>query len=133
MTARRLGFALVALLFVATPALAQSAPVLNPTTIIFTASTDHATTLSGTPVVTRYTLDVYDGTVLVRSTDLGKPTPNASNDITVPLAQGTLSKNQIYTAYVVVIGPGGSARSATASAPFAWPGTPAPASNVRVQ
>lgn len=128
---RRLLFVLFVLL--GAPAFAQTTTVLNPSTVIFTASPDHNATIGGTAVVSNYVLEVYDGTTLVRSTDLGKPTPNASNDISAPLTNAGLAKNKVYTAFVVAVGPGGSARSATGSSPFAWPDAPRPASNLRVQ
>lgn len=128
----RLSTTLFLLLFAA-PAFAQSTTTLNPTVAVFQASPDHSVTVGGSAVVTSYTLEIYNGATLARSTDLGKPTPGANGDITVPLAQGTLSKNQIYTFQVVTVGPGGSVRAAAPSNPFAWLGTPSPASNLRAQ
>lgn len=123
---------LVALAFVLSAALPASAQTaINPTTVTFTASADHATVVGATAVVTSYSVDVYQGATLVRSTDIGKPSP-VNGDISTPLVVGVLAKNQVYTLKVVAIGPGGSAGSA-ASTPFAWLAAPGPVSNVRVQ
>lgn len=126
---------LLALAFVlfAAPAFAQTTATLNPTVAVFQASPDHSVTVGGSAVVTSYTLEVYDGTTLARSSDLGKPTPAANGDISVPLAQGTLAKNKVYTFQIVTVGPGGSVRAAAPSNPFAWLGAPSPASNLRAQ
>jgi regulation of enolase protein 1 (concanavalin A-like superfamily) len=85
-----------------------------PNTVIFTASADHATN------VTSYRLSVYTQgsnpatATPVATSDLGKPTPAANNDITVDraaffsaLAPGT------YVATVMAIGPGGQTQSAS--------------------
>src|SRR5262249_17314323 len=85
-----------------------------PTTVIFTASADH-----NTSAVTSYRLDIFNNgadpntATPVASSDLGKPTPAANNDITVnrasffsALAPGT------YVATVSAIGPGGLGRGA---------------------
>lgn len=112
---------------------AQSTTTLNPTVAVFTASADHNATLSGSAVVTNYLLEIYDGSTVVRSTDLGKPTPVASGDITVPLVVGSLAKNKVYTFQIVTVGPGGSTRSAAPSNPFAFAGAAAPATNLRAQ
>jgi regulation of enolase protein 1 (concanavalin A-like superfamily) len=85
-----------------------------PNTVIFTASTDHSTN------VTSYRLSVYNQganpatATPVATSDLGKPTPAANNDITVDraaffnaLAPGT------YLATVTAIGPGGQTQSAS--------------------
>jgi hypothetical protein len=101
---------------------------VNPTQAVFTASPDHAS-------VTSYVLEIdrfADGSV-VRTTDVGKPTPNGQNDITVALTKTGLSNNVNYVFNIIAVGPGGSTRSATPSNPFAWADAPAPASNLRAQ
>lgn len=100
-----------------------SAPVsitVTPTSsswvVVFTASVDHNTT------VTSYRLEVFangadpNTATPVATSDLGKPTPNASNEIPVDrtafftaLAPGT------YLATVSAVGTGGSSRSAPVS------------------
>ncbi|PYQ98744.1 MAG: hypothetical protein DMF97_12090 [Acidobacteria bacterium] len=85
----------------------------TPTQVVFTASTDHSTT-----VVTGYRLDVFaagadpsTATPLATS-DLGKPTPATNNDITVDRAtffSGLAAGN--YVATVSAYGAGGSSRS----------------------
>jgi hypothetical protein len=79
--------------------------------VAFTASADHAT-------VTRYVMDVYLSTAIIgvtlplTSSDLGKPTPNSSNEVIVDrtsllnsLLPGT------YRITVSAVGTGGSSRS----------------------
>lgn len=116
---------LIAIALLSAFALPASAQTTNPTQAVFTASADHAT-------VTSYTLEVYDGATLVRSTDLGKPTPVAG-DISVALSQTGLQPNKTYTFHIVTVGPGGSTRSATPSNPFVYVEAPRAATNLRAQ
>jgi len=85
-----------------------------PTGIIFAASSDHGTN------VTSYLLKVFpqganpDTATPTATSDLGKPTPAANNDITVDRASffaGLAAGN--YLATVTAIGPGGQTRSAS--------------------
>jgi hypothetical protein len=89
-------------------------PVNTPWMVVFAASADHATTK-----VTSYVVDVFASGANVTtatplaSINLGKPTPNASGDISVDettflkaLAVGN------YLTTVSAVGPGGKARSA---------------------
>ncbi len=109
--------AIVAILF-AVPAFAQVPPIVNPTTIQFTASADHDAVQSGLPVVSKYTVDVMSasaptGTVW-KTVDLGKPTP-VSGQISfagMGTALSTLNPGS-YVAVVKAEGPGG----VTASVP----------------
>src|SRR5262249_19799305 len=86
-----------------------TAPPTPPTGVTFTASPDHAT------LVTSYELRIYasgadpNTATPIATSDLGKPTPDANNDITVDrsaffsaLAAGN------YVAAVAAIGSGGS-------------------------
>jgi hypothetical protein len=79
--------------------------------VAFTASADHET-------VTRYVMDVYLSTGIIGVTlplttsDLGKPTPDSSNEIIVDqtsLLSGLLPG--LYKITVSAVGPGGSSRS----------------------
>ena len=79
--------------------------------VAFTASADHAT-------VTRYVMDVYLSTAIIGVTlplttsDLGKPTPNSSNEIIVDrtsLLNSLLPG--VYRITVSAVGSGGSSRS----------------------
>lgn len=88
--------------------------IVNPTTATFPASPDHSTA-----AVTSYALEIYDGTTVVDTRDLGKPTPTAGN-ITVAVARGTLQQNKNYTARSVAKGPGGDTKSVDLSDPFVW-------------
>ena len=87
-----------------------------PRLVVFTAAADHATN------VTSYFFEVFAAganpatAVAIASSDLGKPTPDANNDITVDrsalfsaLAVGN------YVATVTAVGPGGRTRSAPLS------------------
>jgi len=91
------------------------AQAVNPTTAQFGASPDHnATAADGTPAVTRYQLDFYFAGALqpFQVLPLGKPTPDASNNISVNLATllgGALpAPGIVYESRVQAIGPGGS-------------------------
>ncbi len=84
-----------------------------PRLIVFGASADHQAN------VTRYVFEVFatgadpDAAPAVASADLGKPAPDANNEITSE--QATLLNNLAagsYIATVTAIGPGGSTRSA---------------------
>jgi predicted phage tail protein len=94
----------------------SSAPPPPPTSVVFGASSDHATN------VTRYELSVFAQgadpatATPVATSDLGKPTPAANNDITVNRASffSALPPGN-YIAVVTAIGPGGQTRSAPAS------------------
>jgi hypothetical protein len=89
--------------------------------IAFVASADHNVTVGGVAVVTSYQVDVIaaQGTTATGfSLGLGKPSPDASNTITVqPLAQFGGLLQGVYTMTVSAIGPGGNGVSA-ASDPF---------------
>jgi lysozyme family protein len=84
-----------------------------PTAVVFTASADHATN------VTSYRLSVFAANANpatatpIATSDLGKPTPGANNDITVNRASffSALAVGN-YLATVTAIGPGGQTQSA---------------------
>lgn len=106
------------------------AVTINPKNTVFQASPEHATVS-----VTNYVLEVCrasDPNTVVRPTDIGKPAPNAANDITVPFVKQGLSNNTDYVTFVSAVGPGGSTRSATPSGPFVLVDAPAAPSNVRM-
>jgi hypothetical protein len=123
----------ITLFLLAAPALAsaQTATVLNPTTLSFDVSLDHHEMVGEIAVVTNYVMDIYQGSTLVLTSDLGKPM-HVAGVVTVALSQGSLAKNTVYTLYVTAVGPGGSTRSVV-SAPFAWLAAPRGVGNVRVQ
>ena len=117
-TLRRIARSLVvagALLALASPLAAQT--VTNPTTLQFTASPDHnATTSDGQALVSRYDLSFYTvgGTSPLLTYSLGKPTPDASNTITVSLDAVVTTwppPGVTYEARVTAVGPGGSSDS----------------------
>jgi hypothetical protein len=94
------------------------AQTINPTTAQFLASADHNTTTSnGTPTVVRYELDFYltGAAQPFRVLSLGKPTPDATNNISINLSTlfgGALPPAGIvYESRVLAIGPGGSGTS----------------------
>jgi hypothetical protein len=83
-----------------------------PTGVIFTASPDHAT------LVTSYELRIYASganpstATPIATSNLGKPTPDANNDITVALSSFFVSLAPgNYVAAVAAIGSGGSSVS----------------------
>lgn len=108
----------VGLLFAGT---AHAQTTTNPKSIAFTASADHAKTLpDGTAAVTGYQFDTVIGNplgALALTKSLGKPTPDATNTITVGITEfGGLPFGQ-YVGFVSAVGPGGTAKSAP-SDPF---------------
>jgi hypothetical protein len=87
-----------------------------PTGVVFTASPDHAT------LVTSYQLRIYASganpqtATPIATSNLGKPTPNANNDITVDLPSFFVSLSAgNYVAAVAAIGTGGSSVSSGVS------------------
>jgi regulation of enolase protein 1 (concanavalin A-like superfamily) len=89
-----------------------SAPTPAPKMVSFTANSDHAT------AVTKYRLDIFASganpltATPLKSSDLGKPTPDASSTITVDRGTffATLAAGS-YVATVSAVGPGGESRS----------------------
>ena len=112
---------------------------LAPTTLQFTPSADHSAVISVSgvpttvPVVSSYTVTVFQGTAVVLTRDLGKPAPNAAGLIVILNSAiggfGGLPKNIGYTATVTAVGAGGATESMPSN-PFAFPGAPAAAANV---
>ena len=117
-----------ALLALAAPALAQTPVVVNPTTIEWTPSPDHATVLSdGTAILTRYEVRIYmrGATEPFQVHDAGKPTPSANTIAVVNPSWLVLSAmNSEGFARVAAVGPGGEGVS-DPSNPFARVGPPA--------
>ena len=103
--------------------------VINPTTLSFTPSPDHATG------VTSYRAEWYaaGATAPMMSSDLGKPTPGSTGDISLPIASliQPIGAGVGYTCKVVAVGPGGEAAS-DPSNPFDVAGPVRPASSVRL-
>lgn len=124
------------LVLTAPPAFAQATAV-NPTTVEFTASPDHAGAwLNGDAKVTEYravyfyaSSDVTTATP-VAVISIGKPAPNAAGAIAVTAASlpalfGGLAHGVVYKATIDTVGPSGSSRS-TASGPFGFETRTAP-------
>lgn len=100
-------------------AMMQAQVPVNPTIAEFTPSADHDAMVAGTPVVTKYVLEIYGtGVAPLVTRDLGKPVPVAGLISFAQLATvyATLPA-ATYTAKVVAEGPGGLARS-DSSNPF---------------
>ncbi len=79
---RNVVFALLALLAVVTSASAQTAPVKNPSTLIFEVSPDH-----DHPDALGYEADIVRTTddVVIQTINVGRPTPDANRDASVPI------------------------------------------------
>ena len=128
MTTRRLLVAVFILLALVLPAQAQTV-VINPTTVEFTASADRARVVDGVTILTSYRLEITPqaaGTPL-KVIDLGKPTPDGSNVITLTNAEWFNVPTGSYLTYVVAIGPGGVGRSEASAVWFSIkeaPGAP---------
>lgn len=111
----------LAILFVFISTIAQAQTAINPTTAIFSPSTDHNTNVPGVgPLVTNYQLDVMIGNstgALAFSFNLQKPTP-VSGNITVNIPGfATMASNTTMVATVSAVGPGGTTKS-NVSNPF---------------
>jgi hypothetical protein len=94
--------------------------VINPTTATFTASPDHSAVQNTVPLVSNYELRIFQsgGTTPVRTVNLNKPTPDASNVITVSVVSTmALLAPGDYFGQVAAIGPGGEGVSANSN-PF---------------
>lgn len=105
-------------LFALVPAAATAQSITDPSTLQFTASSAHDATLSdGTPVVQYYRLDLYlDGaTAPFQTVNLGKPTPDSTNTITLDMSTvftGWPLPGTTYVSDVAAVGPTGSGVSA---------------------
>jgi hypothetical protein len=114
---------LMSSLFILVSAISVSAQtlVINPTTATFTASPDHAVIENTVPLVTNYELRVFlstNTTTPVRVVNLNKPTPDASNLISVSVVStiAALAPGD-YFGRVAAIGPGGEGVSVNSN-PF---------------
>ena len=106
--------------------------VLPSSTVKFPANPAHATVVSGLNVVDSYTLKIMpqgSTTVVFGPRDVGKPTPDGSSTITVPIgwtaAQLDALATGAYVATISAVGPGGTTES-SASAPFVVLTSPPP-------
>jgi hypothetical protein len=122
-----LSLAVLALVACASLASAQTV-VVNPTTVEFTASTDHnALGLDGVALISRYDLRIYieAGMTLVTTIALGKPSPLAGQIVVTNAAWfSPLQPNTRMVARVVAVGPTWEAAS-NISNPFGTAGPPA--------
>jgi|OpeIllAssembly_1097287.scaffolds.fasta_scaffold18263_3 hypothetical protein len=122
----RHGLVLIGGLVIAAPVTAQSV-IVNPTTVQFTPSADHAVVLpDGQPMVAsyeaRYALE--GSATVVCTTNLGKPTPVSSViSMPLPLSCVPTSPSARYVVRVAAVGPTGSGLSGP-SGPFASVGSP---------
>ncbi len=100
----------------------QVPPIVNPNGIAFTPSADNATVENGVALVTKYTMELFNvtaPTTVVKTVDLGKPTPGTNGEIQwmqMASVRTTLPVGN-YTANVYAEGPGGRSAPAT-SDPF---------------
>lgn len=99
------------------PAGAAPPVELNPTEIEFTASADHATLV--TSYEARYYITEGGEVGLFDTQDLGKPTPDGSDLITVSIDQSLFTPDAdiVYVAYIVAIS-GGVESEAAVSGSF---------------
>lgn len=118
---------LAAMLCVPASAAAQTVtPVTATSPLTFTASADHnLRTPFGVDVVERYDFEIRSAAdAIVYTRSLGKPTPGAANEISVPIgadALKVLTSNAVFSARVAAVGPGGAGRSLPSN-PFGVPG-----------
>ena len=115
---------------------AQTA-VVNPKTVEFVPSADHAVVaLDGSAMVARYELRMYletNQTTPISVTDLGKPVPVANLiSVTNPVWFAGLTPNTKYVAKVAAIGPTGEGVS-DPSNPFGNVGAPTKPTAVAVK
>jgi hypothetical protein len=98
-------------------ALAQTTLVTNPTTLVFTPSTDHGALLGdGRPAVDHYNFAVFavGAAQPFQTTSIGKPAPAADGSIYYDFSSGVASwplPGGNYEARVTAVGPSGSAAS----------------------
>ena len=117
---------------------AQTGVVINPTTVEFDPSADHARMgLDGQPLVARYELRIFAQGAAQPITvyDLGKPEPGGNGKITIVNRNYFLTAllmNVPYTGRVSAIGPTGEGVS-DPSNPFGNQGPPAAAGSVVVR
>lgn len=125
-------FLLLLAVCVLVPVSASAQVVLNPTKVQFMASTDHNVTIGGVSVVERYELRHYivGATSPVQTQDLGKPTPDGANKITVPFTALPLSSTTQYVAKVAAIGPTGEGVSGFSANTYFFVGSPATPASV---
>jgi hypothetical protein len=98
------------------PAPAPAASTSAPRLVVFGASADHATNVTG------YTFEVFAAgadpwtAAPLASSDLGKPSPDSNNEITVDRAAffSALTSGD-YLATVTAVGPNGRTRSSSVS------------------
>jgi hypothetical protein len=128
---------LILAMSVVLPVLATAQTVINPVTVQFTPSADHAAlAIDGNPMVAKYEMRIYteaNPTVVLTVTDIGKPTP-VSNLITITNAVwfSALTPNTKYIARVAAVGPSGEGVS-DPSNPFGNVGAPAKPTAVTVK
>ena len=128
----------VAALLIAQAAFAQTVVVITSTsTGQFTASPDQTTVgIDGNPLLTSYQATACTTAatpVCLAPANLGKPTPNAGNIITFPVASlGALVPNIVYVVTIEAIGPGGASTPDGPSNPFGAEGAPRPVASATV-
>jgi hypothetical protein len=121
--------AVLGVLAVGVPAVSQAQTVVNPTTIEWDPSADHAVLgLDGQPLVASYRVDIYlesNQTTPALTFDAGKPAP-VSGKIAIinPAWFAVPIANVRYVAKVAAVGPTGVGVS-TPSNPFGATGPPA--------
>lgn len=133
---KRLALTLLCLLLAA-PVCAQA--VLNPTKIAWQVSANHSDTLpDGSSMVLRYEVRFYapTATAPTSTSNLGKPTPNASNiaevDLTTHLVALPIDPSIQFVARIVALGPTGTSDESPSSNPFVKAGKPGAPANVVV-
>lgn len=117
----RNGIIALFLLALAAPAYAQCpAPCINPTSVEFDASVDHAVVDMGQQKVTSYVAKWFmnGATTPVQSTSLGKPTPVAGKiTFSLLLVARPILLAGSYVVRVASVGPGGT-NETPSSSPF---------------
>jgi len=106
-------FLTFALIGVASAALAQTKPV-NPTQGTFTASPDHAT-------ITSYVIGIFvnaAATTPVRTQDVGKPTPDATNTCAFTFSSQPVAFGTDYVARIKALAGGAESVWSEVSNPF---------------
>jgi hypothetical protein len=114
-------YALIAVIVVTSVAMLSAQTVVDPRTVEFNPSPDHnATTSTGAPLVTSYSLSLYQqgaGTPFA-TVSLGKPAPAADGKIRVDfiaLLSSVPAPNVTYEARVSAVGPGGATPSSVSN------------------
>lgn len=114
---RRRGTAILNALIVLLVASRVNAQTLDPTLVEFDPSPDHSLTSNGTPIVSRYDLEIFvaGASQAFQVLDIGKPNPASDGKIRVSFVPTWPTTGTTYEARVAAIGSTGMKESGTSN------------------